>query len=63
MSWSIQDWSCRSDGLPLNGPKFASPVTRLVRITLGEVLSLMVSHTERHVGQALRTRDAPGFPD
>lgn len=43
-----------ADGLDLNGPRFSSPVTVLVRLTLGEGLRLQVAHQERHVGQAER---------
>lgn len=59
---TVQRWIQRAEGLPLNGPKFSSPVTFLVRFTLGEALTLMVAHTERHVTQAIRTRTLPGFP-
>jgi len=41
-------------GVGLNGPKFPTPVTPLLRFTLGEALELMVRHQQRHLGQIER---------
>ncbi len=43
-----------AQGLELNRHKFASPITRLLRFTLGEGLVLMVRHEQRHLQQAQR---------
>lgn len=46
----------------LQGAKLTSPVTSLLRLTIGEALTLLVSHQERHLGQAEAVRRDPGFP-
>lgn len=51
-----------ADGWPLNTRKFRSPVSRLVRLTLGEGLTLLVWHTWRHVNQAVALTRHPEFP-
>lgn len=48
------------DGLDLQ-PTFASPVSPLLRINLGDALAVLVTHGERHVGQVERTRRALGI--
>lgn len=49
----LYDLIRRADGLDLNGRKFASPASRLVRFTLGEGLQMIVMHQQRHLNQAL----------
>lgn len=51
-----------ADGRALNRTKFASPATRLVRLTIGDALTMLVLHQQRHLGQALRVQQQPGFP-
>lgn len=51
-----------ADGHDLNAGKFSSPLNRLIRFTLGEGLTFLVAHQQRHLGQALRVMEAPGFP-
>jgi hypothetical protein len=46
----------------LQGAKITSPVTSLLRLTIGEALTLLVSHQERHLGQAEAVRRDPRFP-
>lgn len=58
----IEEWIRRSEGGPLNGPKLTSPVTRFIRLTVGEALSVLVGHTERHVAQAHRVTENATFP-
>ncbi len=41
-------------GRPLNNSKLATPVSRLIRFTLGEALLLLVTHQQRHIAQADR---------
>ena len=50
-------------GLPLNRLHVASPITRLLRLRLGESLVLLVVHQQRHLLQAPRVREDPHFPD
>lgn len=43
-----------AEGLALNAGKFPTPITKLIRLTLGEGLMLMVRHQQRHAEQAER---------
>ena len=52
----------RADGVELNRVKFASPVTRLIRFSIGEGFALMVAHQERHLRQAQRIAKSDRFP-
>ena len=52
-----------ADGHDLNSGKFSSPLNRLIRFTLGEGLTFIVAHQQRHLGQALRVMEAAGFPE
>ncbi|HTQ81350.1 MAG TPA: DinB family protein [Thermoanaerobaculia bacterium] len=51
-----------ADGLDLRTVRIGSPLTRLVTLRLGECLTMLVGHEERHLAQAERVRQAPGFP-
>jgi hypothetical protein len=46
-----------ADGLDLARIKAASPVTRFLRLSLGQWLALMAGHQERHLAQAARVRE------
>jgi hypothetical protein len=46
----------------LNKPRFGSPITPLIRLSVGECLLLLVRHEQRHIQQAKRVREAEGFP-
>ena len=52
----------RANGLDLARAKAASPVTRLLRLSLGQWFALLAGHQERHLRQAGRVRAHPGFP-
>jgi len=52
----------RADGADLNDNTFSSPVSRLIRFSLGEGLTLLVLHQQRHLQQARRLTQHPGFP-
>lgn len=39
-----------------------SPVSRLVRLNLGDCFDILAAHTERHLAQAARLRDHALFP-
>jgi hypothetical protein len=47
-----------ASGLQLNRRKFPSPISALLRFTLGEGILLMVRHQQRHVAQAERAARA-----
>ncbi len=52
----------RAGDVDLNRPRFGSPVTPLLRFSLGEALLLTVRHQERHLQQAERLRAHASFP-
>lgn len=52
----------QADGVNLNSGTFASPATRLVRFTIGAALTMLITHQQRHLAQAQRVQQAPGFP-
>ena len=52
-----------ADGVNLNSGTFSSPLTRLVRFTVGEGLTVLVVHERRHLGQARRVTQLSAFPD
>ena len=51
-----------ANGLDLARVKVASPVTKLLRISLGAWFAATAAHQERHLEQARRVREHPGFP-
>ncbi len=51
----------RADGRDLRA-KFASPLARWLRFTVGEGLWLMIAHQQRHLRQAQTVLDHPRFP-
>ena len=54
---------CReADGLDLARIKVRSPFLRLLRLPLGAFLDALGLHAIRHVAQAERVTQAPGFP-
>lgn len=52
----------RSLGVVWKALKMPSPVTSLIRLNLGDALTVLVVHMERHFAQIERIRTAPGFP-
>jgi hypothetical protein len=48
--------------IDLRRTKIPSPVTRLVRINLGDAFGVLVHHARRHLGQMERVRALVGFP-
>lgn len=49
-------------GIDYNKTKLRSPVTPLMRYSLADAFVLTVVHGRRHLGQAQRVRETPGFP-
>jgi len=58
----LRDLLDRAADLVWTGLAMPSPVTRLIRLNLGDAFLVLVSHAERHLGQAGRVRALPGFP-
>ncbi len=52
----------QADGIDLNRGKFASPASRLLRFSVGEGLTVLVVHQQRHLQQAQRLTEHPDFP-
>ena len=51
------------EGLHLARVKVATPVTRLLKFSLGITLAQTAAHERRHLEQARRVRQHPRFPD
>ena len=52
----------QANGLDLSRARVSSPVARWLRIPLGSSFALMIAHERRHVAQARRVLEMPGFP-
>ena len=51
-----------SDGLNLGKVRVVSPVTSLMRLTLGGAFEVITTHERRHLLQAEKVMELPGFP-
>jgi hypothetical protein len=49
-------------GLDLGRLRMSSPVSRLIRLHVGDGFAIMVVHAQRHLGQIERLLKSPGFP-
>ena len=56
------DFVRQANGLDYNKIRLRSPVTSLMRYSLADAFVVTVLHERRHLGQAQRVRDTPGFP-
>lgn len=54
--------AARADGLDLAAVKIRSPIAPVLRFSLGQCFAINAAHERRHVWQARRVREAPGFP-
>ena len=52
----------QANGLDLARARVSSPVVEWLRIPLGSGFAMMTAHSRRHLGQARRVLEAPGFP-
>jgi hypothetical protein len=52
----------QANGLDLARARVGSPVSRWVRISLGSGFAVMAAHERRHLWQAQRITELPGFP-
>lgn len=52
----------RAEGLDLNRIRTSSPVSRLVRLNLGDCFAILAAHGQRHMRQVERIRRSAGFP-
>ncbi len=53
----------KADQCDLNGVKLQSPASRLIRFSIGEALTLLVVHEQRHLLQAQNIQLLTGFPE
>ncbi len=51
-----------ADGLHLARVKVVSPITRLMRFSLGQCFRMLIGHEKRHLQQMSRLRQHPDFP-
>ncbi len=51
-----------ANGVNYNKVRLRSPVTPLMRYSLADAFVVTVFHAQRHLGQARRMRETPGFP-
>ena len=51
-----------AEGLDYNKTRLRSPVTPLMRYSLADAFVITAVHCRRHLGQARRVRETPGFP-
>ncbi len=59
---ALLDLLRRADGKDLNAGKFASPLASIVRLSVGEGLTVLVVHEQRHLRQAQRLTERADFP-
>ncbi len=52
-----------ADGVDFNKTRLRSPVTPFMRYSLADAFVITVVHTRRHLGQARKVRETPGFPN
>ncbi len=52
----------RAEGLDLNRLRTSSPISRLIRLNLGDCFAILASHGQRHMRQVERIRRSEGFP-
>jgi hypothetical protein len=51
-----------SRGVDLGRLRMASPVSRLIRLHVGDGFSIIAVHAQRHLGQIERIQATPGYP-
>jgi len=51
-----------AEGVDLRRSRVVSPVSRLIRMNLGDAFALLLAHERRHLWQLGRLREHPGFP-
>jgi hypothetical protein len=58
----LMDWMRAADGLDVTRITIVSPFLSIFRYHLGDFFELNVVHGERHLRQADRVKERPGFP-
>jgi uncharacterized damage-inducible protein DinB len=52
----------QANGLDLARARVTSPAARWIRMPLGSAFAMTIAHEQRHLAQARRVLDSPGFP-
>jgi DinB superfamily len=52
----------QANGIDLARAKMTSPLSRLVRLSLGQAFAVLTAHARRHIWQAWQVRNHPSFP-
>ena len=58
----LVDLAAQADGLPLGRIRIATPISRLVRLSLAQAFEVHILHTPRHLAQAQRVMEHESFP-
>lgn len=58
----VRQLLCEAEGRDLNTGRFPSPLNARLKLSVGEALTGVVRHQERHLQQALRLTERPDFP-
>lgn len=59
---AFQEFIDESKNTDLRRTKMSSPITKVVRLPLGDVFIALQGHNERHINQAVRVMRLPSFP-
>jgi len=62
MNEALMQTMIKADQWNVNKPKLSSPLTGLIRFSIGEALWLQVAHAQRHLLQARRVTEHAEFP-
>lgn len=52
----------QADGLDLGRVRVSSPISRSIKMSLGQSFALVLAHERRHLWQARQVRGSAGFP-
>lgn len=58
----LKGWIREAEGSDLNRARLSSPVSRLIRLNLGDYFEITIVHTRRHMQQIQRVVDDAAFP-
>ena len=53
----------QANGLDLSRARARSPIVKWIKQPLGSAFAMMIAHEQRHLAQARRVLEAPGFPN
>lgn len=59
---AVRDLALSSRTINVNSIRLASPFLRFFKYSIGAAFAIIAAHNRRHLWQAQRVREAPGFP-